>query len=58
MKQMNESKRIIQKLLEAMDMQEKRETGEFHISQSNAIAIWEDAKYHANLFLKQQRETQ
>jgi len=55
---MNESKRIIQKLLEAMDMQEKRETGEFHISQSNAIAIWEDAKYHANLFLKQQRETQ
>lgn len=56
MKRMTKTKQIIQKLLEAMDMQEKRETGEFHISQSNAIAIWEDAKYHANLFLEQEKD--
>ena len=33
--------------LEAMEMQEKRETGEFHINNLTAVKIWNEAKENA-----------
>lgn len=37
--------------LSAMEMQEKRDAGEFHIPQSTAWAIWSEAKAAAAKFV-------
>lgn len=39
-------------LISAMEMQEKRETEEFHIPQASARAIWDEAKNNAKLLLR------
>lgn len=39
-----QKREAIKALLDAMEMQEKRETGEFHIPQKTARAIWDEAK--------------
>ena len=43
---------VIRSLLETMEMQEKRESGEFHISQPNALAVWSEAKHAAQTWLE------
>ena len=37
----------LRKLLDTMEMQEKRESGEFHIPQDVALGLWSDAKAEA-----------
>lgn len=44
---------VVETLLSAMDMQEKRETEEFHIPQPSAWKIWSEAKAQAQQYLDQ-----
>lgn len=46
---------VIKKLLNAMDMQEKRESEEFHIPQKTAKAIWDEAKEDAIQYLAEKK---
>jgi methionyl-tRNA formyltransferase len=43
--------------LRSMEMQEKRETGDFHISQPNALAIWNKSKEQARVALRATSDT-
>ncbi len=46
--------KALNSVLSAMEMQEKRETGEFHIPAKTAEVIWETAKTEASIALKPQ----
>jgi hypothetical protein len=48
--------KAIRELLDAMDMQEKRETGEFHITQESAKYIWDSAKAFAEIALEHSKK--
>jgi len=50
-----EATEVVQELLSAMEMQEKRETGEFHITQPVAKQIWDEAKDKAVKFIHEQQ---
>jgi uncharacterized SAM-dependent methyltransferase len=47
---------VVEALLDVMTMQERRETGEFHVSQIQMSAMWERAKMRAERYLDQRRK--
>jgi hypothetical protein len=47
------SEPVVSQLVEALDMQEKRQAGEFHLSHDSARHIWDSAVTAGEAFLQQ-----